>query len=368
MAGVAGEYKFLRSRHVKYLQRCLQVLPYSTVTFDTSRVTVLYFALSGLDLLEGLELEEDERRQIINWIYSLQILPTEDKDQLACAGFRGGTSLDSCRDVDGCADDVSLFDCGHITMTYTALASLLILGDDLSLVDRKAVLAHVAALQCPDGSFFSTRGGSENDMRFMYCAAAICYILQDFSAININSAVQYVLNSMSYEGAIGQGQYLEAHGGSNYCAVATLHLLGHLHTALSNSQRQRLVRWLVWRQTEGGLQGRPNKPPDTCYTFWVGAALKLLGGLEMVDVEALRQFVLSTQDPITGGLAKYPCSRPDGLHTYLGMAGLALLTRDSLRPIDPALNISQRALHHLHSLHRLHDASSTNGTAPPQAH
>lgn len=33
-------------------------------------------------------------------------------------------------------------------------------------------------------------------MRFMYCAAAICYILQDFSAINMNSAVQYVLNSM----------------------------------------------------------------------------------------------------------------------------------------------------------------------------
>lgn len=43
------------------------------------RMTVLYFALSGLDLLEGLELEETERRQIINWIYSLQILPTEDK-------------------------------------------------------------------------------------------------------------------------------------------------------------------------------------------------------------------------------------------------------------------------------------------------
>lgn len=44
-----------------------------------NRMTVLYFALSGLDLLEALELEEAERRQIISWIYSLQILPTEDK-------------------------------------------------------------------------------------------------------------------------------------------------------------------------------------------------------------------------------------------------------------------------------------------------
>lgn len=47
--------------------------------YITYRMTVLYFALSGLDLLEGLELKEPERRQIITWIYSLQILPTEDK-------------------------------------------------------------------------------------------------------------------------------------------------------------------------------------------------------------------------------------------------------------------------------------------------
>lgn len=87
----------------------------------------------------------------LNNIIYLLYLFDHHADQLACAGFRGGTSLSSCREVDGCADDVSLFDCGHITMTYTALASLLILGDDLSLVDRKAVLAHVAALQCPDG-------------------------------------------------------------------------------------------------------------------------------------------------------------------------------------------------------------------------
>ena len=49
-------------------------------------------------------------------------------------------------------DDVmSDLHCGHIAMTYTALASLLILGDDLSNVDKQAVLEHVSALQCPDG-------------------------------------------------------------------------------------------------------------------------------------------------------------------------------------------------------------------------
>ena len=27
----------------------------------------------------------------------------------------------------------------------------------------------------------------------------------------------------------------------------------------------------------GGFQGRVNKDPDTCYSFWVGASLKMLG-------------------------------------------------------------------------------------------
>jgi len=240
-------------------------------------------------------------------------------------------------------------------MTYTALASLLILGDDLSRVNRTAVLAHVAALQCTDGSFYSSLGGSENDMRFVYCAAAICYILQDFSTINVEGAVKYITNSLSYEGAMGQGVNLESHGGSTYCAVAALHLLGELDRALSSKQRARLVRWLVLRQDDyngSGLQGRPNKPPDTCYTFWLGASLKLLNCLEHLELKALRGFVLSTQDPITGGLAKYPDTHPDGLHTYLGVSGLSLLKCDDLLPVDPALNISNRALAHLQTLHR----------------
>ena len=36
-------------------------------------------------------------------------------------------------------------------MTYTALASLLILGDDLSRVNKPAVIEALKALQLPDG-------------------------------------------------------------------------------------------------------------------------------------------------------------------------------------------------------------------------
>jgi len=46
------------------------------------------------------------------------------------------------------ADDVA-----HVTMTYNAIQILLILGDDLSRIDRRAVLKGLAHLQNPDGRF-----------------------------------------------------------------------------------------------------------------------------------------------------------------------------------------------------------------------
>jgi geranylgeranyl transferase type-1 subunit beta len=47
--------------------------------------------------------------------------------------------------------DCKEYQCGHIAMTYTALSSLVILGDDLKRVDRDAVIAGVRALQQPNG-------------------------------------------------------------------------------------------------------------------------------------------------------------------------------------------------------------------------
>lgn len=43
------------------------------------------------------------------------------------------------------------YDSGHIAMTYTALLSLVILGDDLSRVNKAAVMAGLRGLQLPDG-------------------------------------------------------------------------------------------------------------------------------------------------------------------------------------------------------------------------
>jgi len=52
--------------------------------------------------------------------------------------------------------------------------------------------------------------------------------------------------------------------------------------------------------------------------------------------------VLSTQDPVTGGLAKWTDTQTDPLHTYLGLSGLGILGEEGVQEVDPALNLSKR--------------------------
>jgi len=50
------------------------------------------------------------------------------------------------------------------------------------------------------------------------------------------------------------------------------------------------IHWLVNRQIDGekdkgGFNGRVNKPGDTCYSFWAGGALDILGGIKYTSAE-----------------------------------------------------------------------------------
>lgn len=38
--------------------------------------------------------------------------------------------------------------------------------------------------------------GSENDIRFIYCAASICYMLDDWSGMDIQKAIEYIRGSL----------------------------------------------------------------------------------------------------------------------------------------------------------------------------
>lgn len=60
------------------------------------------------------------------------------------------------------------YDSGHVAMTYTGLCSLLILGDDLSRVNKQACLAGLRALQLEDGRYAHTHK-SALTVRFTGC-------------------------------------------------------------------------------------------------------------------------------------------------------------------------------------------------------
>ncbi|XP_013385112.1 geranylgeranyl transferase type-1 subunit beta [Lingula anatina] len=342
---------FLRDKHVKFFTRCLQVLPDKYAALDTSRMTVAFFALSGLDILNALHIIEKDKNDIIEWIYSLQVLPDETESNLDKCGFRGSSTIGIPYNTEDKPITTAIpYDGGHIAMTYTALASLIILGDNLSRVNKRAVLAGLRSLQLEDGSFCATSGGSENDMRFVFCASCISYMMDDWSGMDQEKAVEYIKKSYSYEGGLSQGPHLEAHGGSTFCAIASLVLMNRLHSTFTPSQIEKLKRWCIFRQ-QSGFQGRPNKPVDTCYSFWVGATLQLLDIYSMVDKACNRGFILETQDNIVGGFAKWPDHTPDALHAYFGVCGLSLMSEPGLLPMHAALNVSTRAVEHLHQLH-----------------
>lgn len=74
------------------------------------------------------------------------------------------------------------YDSGHVAMTYTGLCSLLILGDDLSRVNKQACLAGLRALQLEDGRSAHTQSHEwyiyvspkASNLHSTKCAASIC--------------------------------------------------------------------------------------------------------------------------------------------------------------------------------------------------
>lgn len=148
----------------------------------------------------------------------------------------------------------------------------------------------------------------------------------------------------SYDGGIGQGPELESHSGSTFCAIACLALSGNLHK-LSKAQFQALRRWLLSR-FDRGFSGRPNKPVDTCYSFWTGGALKILDAYQFIHDKINPLYVLMTQDK-HGGFSKWVDTMPDPMHTYFGLAGLSLMDVEGLSKMFCELNISRRAHDHL---------------------
>ena len=93
-----------------------------------------------------------------------------------------------------------------------------------------------------------------------------------------------MLSCLNWDGGFGSRPRSESHAGQIYCCVGALSLLGRL----GELDADRTGWWLCERQlAAGGLNGRPEKLPDVCYSWWVLASLAILGRLHWIDEESV---------------------------------------------------------------------------------
>ncbi|KAI5848654.1 terpenoid cyclases/protein prenyltransferase alpha-alpha toroid [Morchella snyderi] len=376
-----------KPKHVSYWLRCLKTcLPTDYTSTDLNRLTLGFFTIAALDLLGALSTSTslEERAGWIDWIYH---------NQLPSGGFRGSPATF----LYGAAPH---WDPPNLPASFFALVTLISLGDNLERVEKKGLLALLPKMQRSDGSFGEWLGPDDevvgsSDMRFIYCACAIRWILKGRNGdgivegvkdIDVDRCVSYIASAETYDHGISEKPFGEAHAGHTYCAISALSLLNRLKptdTGISSSDN--IVRWLVSRQipfeardgydeeeieeliTEGteetrlqathveagadnhplwaGFNGRCGKRGDTCYSFWVGGSLDVLKKLHLIDVKANRRFLLEKTQHFIGGFAKLPGPGvpPDIMHSFLGLAALALVREDGLNRLDAMLCISMQA-------------------------
>jgi geranylgeranyl transferase type-2 subunit beta len=156
--------------------------------------------------------------------------------------------------------------------------------------------------------------------------------------------VAHVGRCKNFDGGYGAVPGGESHAGQVFCCVGALAIAGGLEGGGPGGLDADLLGWwLAERQVDsGGLNGRPEKQSDVCYSWWILSTLSILGRLHWIDGQALANFILDCQDEEGGGIADRPGNMPDVYHTFFGLAGLSLLGRlqtleggNKAVPIDP---------------------------------
>ena len=286
-----------------------------------------------VDKLMGLTTSlSHERPAIIDWVFSCYDVRT--------GGFGGNCSSGSSSN---CPHD------GHLLYTLSALQILAMANalDDERL-DKDAIVKFVSNLQNDDGSFSGDEWG-EVDTRFSYCALSCLALLgrlplpkwaanendnndghvkSSEATIDIHKAVYYIISCRNFDGGFGCVPGAESHAGQVFCCIGALSIAHSLHLLNVNDVggADLLAWWLAERQCDsGGLNGRPEKQADVCYSWWILSALSIMGRVSWIDTSKLGQFILNCQDDDDGGIADRPHDMPDVYHTFFGLCGLSLI-------------------------------------------
>uniref|UniRef100_A0A803LQC1 Geranylgeranyl transferase type-2 subunit beta n=1 Tax=Chenopodium quinoa TaxID=63459 RepID=A0A803LQC1_CHEQI len=284
-------------KHVRYVLSVEKKKDgFESVVMEHLRMNGAYWGLTTLDLLGKLQVVDQE--QVISWLMQCQH---------ESGGFGGNIGHDP-----------------HILYTLSAV-QVLALFDKIHILD-------VAKLQNEDGSFSGDIWG-EVDTRFSYIAICCLSLLHQLDKIDVEKAVNYIVRCKNLDGGFGCTPGGESHAGQIFCCVGALAITGALH----HVDKDLLGWWLCERQVKsGGLNGRPEKLPDVCYSWWVLSSLIMIDRVHWIDKEKLVEFILDCQDLEKGGISDRPDDAVDVFHTYFGVAGLSLLEYPGVKAVDPA--------------------------------
>ncbi|KAI1173656.1 terpenoid cyclases/Protein prenyltransferase [Nemania sp. FL0916] len=395
------------ARHIRYWQRCFRsVLPHHYTSNDSIRLTLGFFILSALDLLAPSSatplVTPEERTRLRDWVLRLQHphggfcgSPHHVLPHGLTSRFDADTNTQVARDPSN----------ANIAATGFALLCLGLLAegdgaDAFQHVDRVRTLRWLKKLQREDGSFGEVltddgRVSGGRDMRYCYIATIIRWALGGAEGdksldFNVEALVGHIRRAQTFDGGMSESSMHESHSGYAYCAVAALSLLDsanldpdatsdhYIHAGIPSVPS--LLHFLVSRQfayTDStgdndendtanhplpdlhslslsdpspgvvGFNGRPNKVPDTCYTWWNSGALSLLGEIRLINRRPARRFILEKTQHLIGGFAKHPGGPPDVYHAYMGLAALGTMAgtngEPGLRAFDPRLCIGSEA-------------------------
>ncbi|KAG6911044.1 hypothetical protein DXG01_005460 [Tephrocybe rancida] len=221
----------------------------------------------------------------------------------------------------------------HLLSTLSAI-QILIMHDALDRMDMPRVVKFILSLHQISGVFAGDAFG-EIDTRFLYCAVNALSLLGQLHLLDgepKERTVNYIIRCRNFDGGFGSVVGAESHAAQVFVCVAALAILDRLDVV----DVETLGWWLCERQLpNGGLNGRPEKLEDVCYSFWVLSAMAILDKIPWIDADKLSAFILSAQDLEAGGIADRPGDQPDVFHTNFGVAGLSLLGYPGLVDLDP---------------------------------
>ncbi|KAI8622056.1 terpenoid cyclases/protein prenyltransferase alpha-alpha toroid [Chytriomyces sp. MP71] len=308
---------FVSDLHVKYIQELdTKKDSFEYWAGEHLRLNGVYWGLTALHLLgRGDALE---RNAVVEYVLSCQH---------ANGAFGGHVGHDP-----------------HLLYTLSAVQILATL-DALDRITKHQIATYVASLQQQDGSFAGDEY-SEIDTRFSYCAISCLSLLGCLSSkyIDVDKATLFLHSCTNFDGGYGSVPGAESHSGQIFCCVGALAILNRLDLV----ETDKLGWWLAERQLKnGGLNGRPEKLEDVCYSWWVLSCLSILDRIHWINKDKLVDFILNAQDTETGGIADRPGDVADVFHTLFGVAGLSLLGYPGLDAVDPRYCMPVKVLQRL---------------------